>query len=125
MDAQKFGHSVGQFFKKIDRTLSFLPEKPRKVAVAAAALAASPVLAGVIISQTKTSNHTDYDIKDANKPIKETSFLAELLKDDASPEEDGYRDGAEGVGFYANGTRIDTEDDIDTFKYMDEFYEIK
>ncbi|SPX41121.1 Uncharacterised protein [Haemophilus influenzae] len=47
MDAQKFGHTVGQFFKKIDRTLSFLPGKPRKAVVTAAALAASPILAGV------------------------------------------------------------------------------
>ena len=43
MDAQKFGHTVGQFFKKIDRTLSFLPGKPRKAVVTAAALAASPI----------------------------------------------------------------------------------
>ena len=35
MDAQNFGHSVGQFFKKIDRTLSFLPGKPRKAFVTA------------------------------------------------------------------------------------------
>ncbi|HHF1675873.1 TPA: hypothetical protein ACPJAK_001978, partial [Haemophilus influenzae] len=60
MDAQKFGHTVGQFFKKIDRTLSFLPGKPRKAVVTAAALAASPILAGVIISKTKPSKNIEY-----------------------------------------------------------------
>ena len=39
--------------------------------------------------------------------------------------EDGYRDGPEGVGFYSFGTRIDVEDDVDTFEHMNEFYEIK
>lgn len=111
MDAQKFGHSVGQFFKKIDRTLSFLPEKPRKVAVAAAALAASPVLAGVIISQAKTSNHTDYDIEDANKPIKETSLLAELLTDDQPREEGEWEHGFSGYGYYVDGIKICGYDD--------------
>ena len=60
MDAQKFGHTVGQFFKKIDRTLSFLPGKPRKAVVTAAALAASPILAGVVISKAKSFKETDY-----------------------------------------------------------------
>lgn len=58
MDAQKFGHSVGQFFKKIDRTLSFLPEKPRKAVVVATAFAASPVLASVIVFQARNNSNS-------------------------------------------------------------------
>lgn len=61
MDAQKFGHSVGQFFKKIDRTLSFLPEKPRKAVVVAVAFAASPILASVIVFQAR-NNPNSVDI---------------------------------------------------------------
>lgn len=76
MDAQKFGHTVGQFFKKIDRTLSFLPGKPRKAVVTAAALAASPILAGVIISKTKPSKNIEYLDEE---PVSDTSLLSELL----------------------------------------------
>lgn len=118
MDAQKFGHSVGQFFKKIDRTLSFLPGKPRKAVVTAAALAASPILAGVVISKAKSFKETDYGSGAENKSIMNTLLEFE-------EHEDGYRDGPEGVGFYSFGTRIDVEDDVDTFEHMNEFYEIK
>ena len=81
MDAQKFGHTVGQFFKKIDRTLSFLPGKPRKAVVTAAALAASPILAGVIISKTKPSKNIEYLDEE---PVSDTSLLSELLANDDS-----------------------------------------
>ena len=115
MDAQKFGHTVGQFFKKIDRTLSFLPGKPRKAVVTAAA---SPILAGVVISKAKSFKETDYGSGAENKSIMNTLLEFE-------EHEDGYRDGPQGVGFYSFGTRIDGEDDVDTFEHMDEFYEIQ
>lgn len=113
MNAQKFGHSVGQFFKKIDRTLSFLPEKPRKVTVAVAALAASPVLAGVIISQAKISPNIgevgeQLDVL-ANSQKTSMSPLPNTVPDIVSPfddEYDGYREGPEGFGCYMFGKRI-------------------
>ena len=98
--------------------MSFLPGKPRKAVVTAAALAASPILAGVIISKAKSFKETDYGSGAENKPIMNTLLEFE-------EHEDGYRDGPEGVGFYSFGTRIDVEDDVDTFEHMNEFYEIK
>ena len=115
MDAQRFGHSVGRFFKKIDRTLSFLPEKPRKAIVTTAALAVSPLLVCIIAAKTKMPEKVDYRIEDNNQPRQEEpSLLAGVLKDDQFFEtnNDGYRDGSEGVGFYIFGTRIDIEDDV-------------
>ena len=96
MDAQKFGHTVGQFFKKIDRTLSFLPGKPRKAVVTAAALAASPILAGVVISKAKSFD---------------TSLLSELLANDDSSEEGKWDYGFQGFGYYINGVKVYGDDD--------------
>lgn len=111
-NAEKFGHTVGRFFKKIDRTLSFLPEKPRKAVVMTAALAVSPLLICIVLAKTKVPENVDYRIEDNNQPRQ--SLLAGILKDDQFLEtnNDGYRDGSEGVGFYIFGTRIDIEDDV-------------
>ena len=108
MDAQKFGHTVGQFFKKIDRTLSFLPGKPRKAVVTAAALAASPILAGVIISKTKPSKNSEYLDEE---PVSDTSLLSELLANDDSSEEGKWDYGFQGFGYYINGVKVYGDDD--------------
>lgn len=108
MDAQKFGHTVGQFFKKIDRTLSFLPGKPRKAVVTAAALAASPILAGVIISKTKPSKNIEYLDEE---PVSDTSLLSELLANDDSSEEGKWDYGFQGFGCYINGVKVYGDDD--------------
>ena len=108
MDAQKFGHTVGQFFKKIDRTLSFLPGKPRKAVVTAAALAASPILAGVIISKTKPSKNIEYLDEE---PVSDTSLLSELLANDDSSEEGKWDYCFQGFGYYINGVKVYGDDD--------------
>ena len=106
-DAQQFGHSVGKFFKKIDRTLSFLPEKQRKVVVSAAALAASPVLAGVVIAKGESA--VDYqDMKDGFKDL--VRFLGKINLDvgpaPGSDNYNGHRFGKDGYGLYENGKKV-------------------
>ena len=111
MDARRFGYSVGRFFKKIDRTLSFLPEKPRKAVVMATAFAVTPVLVGVIISKAKPSQHVD-DIKNEKaESVIDTSLLKDIniTPDLVSPfddEYDGYRYGPEGFGYYMFGKKV-------------------
>lgn len=77
-DAEKFGHTVGRFFKKIDRTLSFLSEKPRKAIITAAALAVSPIWVGIIAYKAKAPDNVDYFVQDENKIEDESSILNEI-----------------------------------------------
>lgn len=77
-DAEKFGHTVGRFFKKMDCTLSFLPEKPRKAVVTTAALAVSPLLACIIAAKAKVPEKVDYFVQDNNKIEDESSLLDEI-----------------------------------------------
>lgn len=115
MDAQRFGHSVGRFFKKIDRTLSFLPEKPRKAVVTTAALAVSPLLACIIAAKTKVPENVDYRIEDNNESgQKEQSLLTEVPKDEPffESDKDGEWDyGFSGFGYYIDGIKICGYDD--------------
>lgn len=106
MDAQKFGHSVGQFFKKIDRTLSFLPERPRKVAVRVSALVIAPLLALPIIVRSKTKlmpNDEPQQPTEVCKNKKEYGYLASPYSD----AHNGYRDGYQGFGLYIHGEKQD------------------
>ena len=101
-DAQQFGHSIGKFFKKIDRTLSFLPEKQRKVVVSAAALAASPVLASVVIAKGESA--VDYqDMKDGFKDL--VRFFCKIQPDTKSEEGD-WEFGMDGDGYYVDGVKV-------------------
>jgi putative membrane protein len=106
-DAEKFGHTVGRFFKKIDRTLSFLPEKPRKTVVTTAALTVSPLLACIIAAKTKVPENVDYRIEDNNESgQKEQALLTKVLKDDGE-----WDYGFSGFGYYIDGIKICGYDD--------------
>ena len=116
MNAQKFSHSVGQLFKKIDRTLSFLPEKPRKAVIATTALAISPILAGVIISQAKNKN-ASYNTEEISKERNQDSLVLNDQEGTLLDEVDfhaslgdsnynGWRFGKDGYGLYAEGRKI-------------------
>lgn len=107
MDAQKFGRSVGQFFKKIDRTLSFLPEKPRKAVIATTALAVSPVLAGIVIAQAKTSKHVNNESADLNSSL----LLTDSPSISTSKEDGEWEHGFSGFGYYVDGIKVCGYDD--------------
>ena len=108
-DAEKFGHTVGRFFKKIDRTLSFLSEKPRKAIITAAALAVSPIWVGIIAYKTKgkdaiysTQTENEYE-QEENCTLLDGVDLHASLGDD---NYDGWRFGKDGYGLYAQGRKV-------------------
>lgn len=108
-DAEKFGHTVGRFFKKIDRTLSFLPEKPRKAVITAAVLTVSPIWFGIIAYKTKgkdaiysTQTENEYEQEENCTLLGGVDLHASLGDDNY----DGWRFGKDGYGLYAQGRKV-------------------
>ncbi|VTX60370.1 hypothetical protein [uncultured Aggregatibacter sp.] len=108
-DAEKFGHTVGRFFKKIDRTLSFLPERPRKAVITAAVLTVSPVWFGIIAYKTKgkdviysTQTENEYEQEENCTLLGGVDLHASLGDDNY----DGWRFGKDGYGLYAQGRKV-------------------
>lgn len=108
-DAEKFGHTVGRFFKKIDRTLSFLPEKPRKAVITAVVLTVSPIWFGIIAYKTKgkdviysTQTENEYEQEENCTLLGGVDLHASLGDDNY----DGWRFGKDGYGLYAQGKKV-------------------
>lgn len=115
-DAEKFGHTVGRFFKKMDRTLSFLPEKPRKAVIMATVLTVSPIWFGIIAYKTKgkdviysTQTENEYEQEENEYEQEENCTLLDGVDLHASLGDDnydGWRFGKDGYGLYAQGRKV-------------------
>lgn len=121
MNAQKFGHSIGKLFNKVDHTLSFIPEKPRKAVVGVIACAASPVVVSAITLNALVSKTPD-DLLELKEPVnnveyspKEPSLLDILakLREENVPDDGEWEYGPSGCGYYVDGMKICGDDDYD------------
>lgn len=120
MKAGTFGEHIGKTYKEIDHALDFLPALPRKLSASALMLLALPVI-GIaffwfvrVPAPVPELNHIQ---KKDNFDEETYNFFDPLFRNaeqdesDGSFNQDGWRDGYEGIGFYIGGIRVDDDDD--------------